>query len=61
LKSVRKTFASTLVTQFESAEDAIAFTGHTNIKTLMDHYATVDPEVVKSKLEKMFPEQYNVA
>ena len=61
LKSVRKTFASTLVTQFESAEDAIAFTGHTNIKTLMEHYATVDPEVVKSKLERMFPEQYNQA
>jgi len=58
LKAVRKTFASTLVTQFESAEDAIAFTGHKNIKTLMDHYATVPPEVVKEKLENMFPEQY---
>ena len=54
LKSVRKTFASTLLTQFESANDAIAFTGHTNIKTLVDHYATVDPEVGKKKLEQMF-------
>ena len=54
LKSVRKTFASTLLTQFESAEDAIAYTGHTNIKTLVDHYATVDPEQGKRKLERMF-------
>jgi integrase len=54
LKSVRKTFASTLLTQFESAEDAIAYTGHTNIKTLVDHYATVDPEQGKRKLEQMF-------
>lgn len=54
LKSVRKTFASTLLTQFESANDAIAFTGHTNIKTLVDHYATIDPEVGKQKLEQMF-------
>ena len=54
LKSVRKTFASTLLTQFESAKDAIAYTGHTNIKTLVEHYATVDPEVGKRKLEQMF-------
>tara|TARA_Y100000592_G_scaffold69020_1_gene107295 strand:+ start:1754 stop:2716 length:963 start_codon:yes stop_codon:yes gene_type:complete len=58
-KMIRKTFASTLLTQFESAEDAIAYTGHTNIKTLVDYYATVDPEVVKVKLQQMFPEQYN--
>jgi len=59
-KAMRKTFASTLLTQFESAGDAIAFTGHTNIKTLIEHYATVDPEVAKRKLQSMFPEQqYN--
>lgn len=54
LKSIRKTFASNLLTQFKSADDAIAYTGHTNVKTLIEHYATVDPKEAQSTIAQMF-------
>tara|TARA_Y100001937_G_scaffold126058_1_gene194385 strand:+ start:1598 stop:2590 length:993 start_codon:yes stop_codon:yes gene_type:complete len=52
---IRRTFATSVMNKFKSAEDAIAFTGHTNVKTLVDHYAHADPELVAKTLSQIVP------